>query len=98
MFFMKIPLNNFSGNTYNLLREAGYHPNKDQRSNEASFSKSLSGEKYPRFHIYHNEKTNTLNLHLDQKAPRYKFSSDHGAEYKGDLVEKEAKRINSLLN
>ncbi len=90
---MKIKIENSNGNIYNLLRKAGYHPEK----RGSSFSRSLAGGRFPRFHIYYNEKQNVLNLHLDQKPPTYKLSSDHGAEYTGPLVEKEAERIKTFL-
>ncbi len=94
---MKIHLNNFDGNIYNLLRKAGYHLDKHQREDRASFSRALSGDKYPRFHIYYDSKKKILYLHLDQKAPKYESSPDHGAEYDGRPVEEEAEKIKSLL-
>ena len=36
----------FSGNIYNLMRQAGYHPEGQ------SFAKCLGASDYPRFHIY----------------------------------------------
>ena len=95
---MKITINrDFKGSIYNSLREAGYHPDKKQRGREASFSRSLLGETYPRFHIYYNEDHQQLNLHLDHKAPRYDNAPDHGAEYNGRLVEEEAQRLQNFF-
>ncbi len=78
------------------MRQLGYHP--DNRSSNKSYSRSLSSGKFPRFHIYYNKSRNELNLHLDQKAPRYQNTNDHAGEYHGEVVEKEAKRIKSILN
>ncbi len=94
---MLISINKSGLNVYNLLRKAGYHPDRLQTSNDLSFSRPLRGARYPRFHIYYKKNKNALNLHLDQKAPKYQNAPDHGAEYDGELVEKEAKRIESIL-
>ncbi len=95
---MKIDLNNFDGNVLQLMRRLGYHPDRRSNSNEPSFSRPIRGSKFPRFHIYYKKKKNQLNLHLDQKAPRYKGVSDHGAEYNGKLVKKEAERIKEYVS
>ena len=39
-----------------------------------------------------------FNLHLDQKRPGYVGFSRHNAEYDGEVVEKEALRLKSLLS
>lgn len=94
---MKINIGKFNGNIRNTLREAGYHPDKTQRGGEISFSRPLLGDYYPRFHLYYKEEKSELNLHLDHKTPKYQSSSDHAAEYKGELVEKEVKRLKSIF-
>lgn len=94
---MKINLNTFNGNINQLMRRLGYHPDRYSKSAEPSFSKPLRGGKFPRFHIYYKSNKNQLNLHLDQKAPRYKGASDHGAEYNGKLVNEEAERIKEYV-
>lgn len=94
---MKVIINN-DGNLYNKLRTAGYHPDKIQRSGYFSFSRSIFNTKYPRFHVYHNIEKKETNIHLDHKAPRYKNAPDHGAEYEGDLIEKEVERIKSFFD
>ncbi len=94
---MKIKLGSSKKNIYNLLRKAGYYPEKRSSGKDRSFAKPLLGERYPRFHVYYDEEKNELNLHLDQKMPRYTGAPDHGAEYSGDLVEKEAKRLKDFL-
>ncbi len=94
---MKIGISNFSGNICKSLRDAGYYPDRNQRPGQDSFSRPLLGDRYPRFHIYYNEKRKELNLHLDHKAPKYENAPDHGAEYSGDLVEKEAQRLKDFF-
>ncbi len=94
---MKIKIGDFQGNIINAMRQAGYHPDRNGRKGELSFSKSLRGVRYPRFHIYYNLEKKELNLHLDQKAPKYKKTPDHGAEYDSKLVKEEGKRIKNLL-
>jgi len=94
---MKIKIDNFEGNIHDTLRRAGYHPDKWQRGSEMSYSRSISGGRYPRFHIYWNSDRAILNLHLDQKPATYKSSPDHGAEYDSPLVKEEAQRIMSFF-
>lgn len=93
---MKIKLNR-KGNITRLMRSLGYHPDRYQDPEEPSFSKPLRGDKFPRFHIYYQPEKNQLNLHLDQKPPRYSNTIDHGAEYDGKLVREEAERIKKEL-
>ncbi|PIP19098.1 hypothetical protein COY23_00130 [bacterium (Candidatus Torokbacteria) CG_4_10_14_0_2_um_filter_35_8] len=38
-----------------------------------------------------------FNLHLDQKKPSYVGAHKHNAEYEGEIVEAEIKRLKSLL-
>ncbi len=81
----------------NKLRSLGYHLDRKQRRGALSFSRSLQGGRYPRFHIYYSIDKNELSIHLDQKAPQYKSAPDHGAEYEGKLVEEEFKRVKEFL-
>ncbi len=90
---MKILLGNFSGNLYNFFRNIGYH--KDRTSD--SYVRPLRGGRYPRFHIYYNEKKRELNIHLDQKPGRYESANDHAGEYSGKVIEEEVERIKSFL-
>lgn len=81
------------------MRKCGYTPDgKDERTDELRFFRSLSGRRYPRFHLYATilDDEATLNLHVDQKQPSYQGSSAHSGEYDGPLVENEAQRILSL--
>ncbi len=86
-------------NTAMFMRKCGYvFDEPDQKTNELVFSRSL-GASFTRFHIYCKEQENrkvVFNLHLDQKRPSYKGSSAHAGEYAGQVVETEAKRIQSL--
>ncbi len=95
---MKIDISNFSGNAHKSMRDAGYHPDKNQRMGQVSFSRSIFGDRYPRFHVYCDEDCRQLNLHLDHKASKYENAPDHGAEYDGGLVEKEAKRLKDFFH
>lgn len=82
-----------------LLRQAGYHPEVDRRSGEFSFVRNIQGADFPRFHIYIEEKSDgwQINLHLDQRRPSYSGTSAHTGEYDGEVIEKEAARIKSLI-
>ncbi|RLC35216.1 MAG: hypothetical protein DRZ76_00735 [Candidatus Nealsonbacteria bacterium] len=89
-------------NIYSLMRRAGYYFEKKE-GEQMVFSRPLgsSGSGYPRFHIYVKEashETLEANLHLDQKMPSYEGTAAHAAEYEGEVVEKEAKRIKQLFN
>jgi len=86
------------------LKRAGYAMLNDPRSGEISFSRRLSRDFYPRFHIYveesrasNNEELVALNLHLDQKKPGYEGQKRHNAEYDGETVEAEARRLGKFL-
>ncbi len=85
-------------NINTLMRQLGYHADRWQRKGTLSFSRSLTGGRYPRFHVYFDSERSEINLHLDQKASRYENAPDHGAEYEGKVVEEEAKRIKDFLN
>lgn len=93
----------FPGNTYNIMRQLGYHPQetKWEKTGESSFARRLGNLDYPRFHIYVSRETSgqevAINLHLDQKKPVYKGTAAHSGEYKGELVEKEAERIKQII-
>ncbi|MBU4331555.1 hypothetical protein KKD19_06735 [Patescibacteria group bacterium] len=88
-------------NSYNLLRQCGYAVFRDPNTGKTSYTKRLDRDYYPRFHIYMNKESEgelELNLHLDQKHASYKGQTAHSGEYDGDLVEREAERIESLVN
>ncbi len=86
------------------LREAGYVFIPEREDGERSFAKRLSRDFYPRFHVYFVEKKDSqgedfviFNLHLDQKKPGYAGQNRHNAEYDGEVVENEARRLQGLL-
>jgi len=86
------------------LRRAGYTFIPERDNGERSFAKRLSRDFYPRFHVYFKEGKDRedkeiviFNLHLDQKKPGYAGYNRHNAEYDGDLVEEEIKRLKLLL-
>ena len=83
-----------------LLRDAGYVYLMDQNSGQESFVRSLNRGYYPRFHLYLERRNGqaVFNLHLDQKQASYKGAQAHNAEYDGEIVEEEMRRIKSYTN
>ena len=88
------------------MRKTGYYfLRKDEEKGELVFVRPPKG--YPRFHLYLKVDGSTnspqigkdliFNLHLDQKRPVYKGASAHSGEYEGEIIEKEAERIRTLL-
>ncbi len=98
---MKIVLNKkqMQINPEQLLRQAGYAPHHDRRSGRDSFVRRLGRDFYPRFHVYLNRmgENVVIDLHLDQKRPRYAGAKAHNAEYHSEVVEEEIKRIKSFI-
>jgi len=91
---------NFQENIRNLLRNCGYSVQFDSRTGETSYIKRIGRNSYPHFHIYVEDRKNKLifNLHLDQKKPSYLDYRAHSAEYDGNIVEREARRITAILD
>ena len=83
-------------NPIDVIRRAGYGQVRDQRAQEASYSRRLGSGIYPRFHVYINGPV--LNLHLDQKQASYEGQSAHSGEYDGAAVEAEAERIAGIVS
>ena len=82
-----------------LARKIGYRP-MGVSDDEYNMVRPLSRNGYPRFHIYakKNERGDfVFNLHLDQKSSSYHGSTAHSGEYEGDLVEREAERIQNII-
>lgn len=83
------------------LRRAGYALIYDRHSGQESFARRFGRDFYPRFHLYVHQSDNSetlfFNLHLDHKKASYAGQTRHSADYDGDLVEQEAKRLQSLL-
>ncbi len=82
-----------------FMRKAGYVFIIDKKMGKESFSRKLGAHHYPRLHMYlkHVEDDVIFDLHLDQKQASYKGSSMHNAEYDGQVVENEVKRLKQLM-
>ncbi|MFA5052227.1 MAG: hypothetical protein WC544_04210 [Patescibacteria group bacterium] len=82
-----------------IMNRLGYHENYDRRTNQISYIRRLRSLNYPRFHAYleHGDQQATINLHLDEKAVSYSGQTRHSGVYDGELVEKEAERIQQSL-
>ncbi len=84
-------------NVPRTLRDMGYHPIFDRRSEKESWVRNLGRGHYPRFHLYIKGTSNnvTLSLHMDQKksAIEIKGVKRHAGEYDGLVVEEEMERI-----
>ena len=94
--------NNFKESIASLMRKVGYRlQGKNEERKEFIFIRPLGRGGYPRFHIYLRTSEQAqqifLNLHLDQKKPSYKGAPAHSADYEGEVVENEAKRIKQVL-
>ncbi|PIT86230.1 MAG: hypothetical protein COU33_04325, partial [Candidatus Magasanikbacteria bacterium CG10_big_fil_rev_8_21_14_0_10_43_6] len=66
---------------------------------EESYVRVLSRGGYPRFHCYVEvlETGFRINLHLDQKRPSYGEHTAHSGEYDGAVVEREAERLQGMM-
>jgi len=82
-----------------ISREAGYVIIDTNERGEYNMVRKLTGQNYPRFHIYLKQQGTDFifSLHLDQKAPVYAGTHAHNGEYFGPIVEEEADRIKSAL-
>lgn len=78
------------------MRSCGYAIGHN-RGEEIDFMRRLTGQDYPRYHIYIKKNGSDLivNLHIDQKKPSYQGAGPaHGGEYEGELIREEINRIN----
>lgn len=82
-----------------LLRQAGYAYLVDRYSGQESYVRPLGRGYYPRFHLYLERRNGqaALNLHLDQKQASYAGTHAHNAEYEGEAVGEEMRRIKSYV-
>ncbi len=98
---MKIQLPyNFNENLGNLMRRSGYAVFNDPNTGQTSYTKRLSRDFYPRFHVYietNKDNFQFINLHLDQKKPSYAGAHAHNADYDGDRVEQEANLLQGMI-
>ncbi|PIR06317.1 MAG: hypothetical protein COV55_04270 [Candidatus Komeilibacteria bacterium CG11_big_fil_rev_8_21_14_0_20_36_20] len=91
---MKFLVKDSKYNPVALMRFLGYHQERN-----GSFARRLSSARFPRLHVYLNEKNKVLeiSLHLDQKGACYGGQTAHSGDYEGNILEQEKKRINKLL-
>lgn len=87
--------NNLNYTPENILRTCGYFPVFDQKTQKSSFVRKLSGNRYPRFHLYLKAIENELifDLHLDQSQTVYSKQKAHNADYDSLEVKQELVRI-----
>lgn len=101
---MDFEIKNLKENVVGVARRCGYVI-IDTNGNEYNLVRKLTGQNYPRFHIYlkvngqsaSGETSFNFSLHLDQKQPSYGGSHAHSGEYFGPIVEQEADRIKDLI-
>ncbi len=99
---MKFIVENKRENITTLIRKIGYrYLGKNEETKEVNLVRPLEAGGYPRFHIFLKiDEKNQLfffNLHLDQRRPVYKGTRAHAADYRGEVVVKEAARIKQTL-
>lgn len=97
---MKITINNPKTHSRNLLRRAGYAMHQG-RDGVISYTHRLSGDDYPRFHVYVNREEPGLlmeiTLHLDEKKASYEGFTAHSGQYDSELVIEEKNRLLGLI-
>lgn len=83
--------NNLNYTPENILRNSGYFPIFDRKSQKRSFVKQITGNRYPRFHIYVKEEGSEIifDLHLDQSKTVYSGAKAHNADYNSPQVKEE---------
>jgi len=82
-----------------IMRKAGYTFISDRNTGKESFVRRLTGDYYPRFHVYIHEEGEkaVVDIHLDQKKASYQGTSAHSGEYGGENVEDELERIKNFF-
>ncbi|MEK7481324.1 MAG: hypothetical protein AAB633_01080 [Patescibacteria group bacterium] len=95
---MTITLPSTNENIRVVMQRLGYNEHHDRNATEPSFAMRLSGARFPRFHGYIEERPDgwALKLHLDMQESKA-YGSRHGGEYEGELVEREAARIQEAV-
>lgn len=88
-------VNNLIYSPDNILRNCGYFSIFDQKTQKKSFVRKLSGNRYPRFHLYlkEDDREVVFDLHLDQSKKVYSGSKAHNADYDSPEVKGELVRI-----
>jgi len=97
---MRIFFQNTPKNFTLVMRELGYHSDRQKKLGILSFSRRLSGADYPKFHVYFEKGNSFITLHLDMKAPSYGGNIAHSGEYsdENDWLKEEEKRIKERLS
>ena len=82
------------------MQRLGYNEHRDRHATEPSFTMRLSGAWYPRFHGYIEERSDAwlLKLHLDMQESKAYGASRHGGVYEGEIIAKEAARIQQMVS
>lgn len=95
---MDFEVKDIKENVVGVARALGYVI-IDTNGNEYNLVRKLTGQNYPRFHIYLTQSgwDFAFSLHLDQKKPSYEGSHAHSGEYFGPVVEAESTRIREIL-
>ena len=96
---MDFTIKNVRENIVGVARRLGYLIIDTKDNGEYNLVRKLTGNNYPRFHIYLKVAGDRFifNLHLDQKQPSYEGSHAHSGEYVGPVVETEADRIKQIF-
>ena len=92
--------NQFTHSVEYILRQAGYLYIFDNKSQQGSFVKKLTDQRYPRFHLYVTESPEeiTFDLHLDQSVSRFSGQTAHRADYESEEVKIELTKIYRTVN
>lgn len=82
-----------------VMQRMGYNEHRDRFATEPSFTLRLSGERYPRYHGYIEERPDgwLLKLHLDMQESKA-YGSRHGGVYDGEIIAQEAARIQRMVS
>lgn len=96
---MDFVIKDIKDNALNITRKIGYLMLGAEGENVYNIVRKLTGNHYPRFHIYLKKQGDHFHfsLHLDQKAPVYQGVHAHNGEYDGSLVEGEVDRIRDVI-
>ena len=82
-----------------FMRDAGYARHIAKFDGELSYVRRVTGEEFPRFHIYVDENVTpqTISIHLDQKGVSYDGFSAHNGEYEGPIIMEELLRLRDSI-
>jgi hypothetical protein len=88
-------VNNLIYTPDNILRNCGYFSIFDQKTQKKSFVRKITGNRYPRFHLYlkEDDREVVFDLHLDQSKTVYSGAKAHNADYDSLEVKQELVRI-----